>query len=593
MIHSPRDDGSDSLGSRQRRRKGQAGTRQESNETQGRSEPLEAPVAAREWPEYPAFGGDSACAGGLPRHVGVIAFLGWGSKPSLDDLYVCVVRRGNGLETFPRGTTKPKKSLLVSALKMWFNSTGINAGRVQPQRRIHVDDEKHSCRYIVTECDWLFKYGQHKQPDAQAWEWAAPYRASHDVTDPILGVCWSRVSTVVQGRTKVPASRVELLKHALRLRAVGYGWWPQGHLAQGMAQWQGNTTSRDRDAESEERSAKNARPSYSEGGKEGSEKDGVDKYGAAESANWKYLAKTLERKSAESQPSGGAQQQQVQQTMPDCWHFQQNGRCPHGRRCLFHHHSTLLPSRADMACSKVGASATKEGEAQKGSHPSSAAEERSAPRAADLGTEANGVSTEAAPQPVPRSTDDAPANGEPGACHKDGPEDTPEQSSDDWEEAQMPTGSEEPTPPDSAATGEESPPDWSGDATDLCDHSAAAPPGSPGRGSGTATIAGATAKYIQAVVATGLAAGAKSSPTVFTCKTDDLLAGQDGAPWTISTTYLITVIALMAISAVFGRWSAPRAAGEGAVRDPEPWVVLSEDTAPPGSEQCGRMHQFQ
>ena len=102
-----------------------------------------------------------------------------------------------------------------------------------------------------------------------------------------------------------------------------------------------------------------------------------------------------------------------------------------------------------------------------------------------------------------------------------------------------------------------------------------------------ATIASATAMYIQAVVATGLAAGAKGSPTVFTCKSDDLLDGQEGAPWTISATYLITVIALMAISAVFGRWSAPRSAGEGAVRDPEPWVVLSEDIASPGSEQSG------
>ena len=100
-----------------------------------------------------------------------------------------------------------------------------------------------------------------------------------------------------------------------------------------------------------------------------------------------------------------------------------------------------------------------------------------------------------------------------------------------------------------------------------------------------ATIASATAMYIQAVVATGLAAGAKGSPTVFTCKSDDQLDSQEGAPWIISASHLIAVVALMVLSAIFGRWSAPRSAGKEAVRDPEPWVVVSEDVASPGSEQ--------
>ena len=102
------------------------------------------------------------------------------------------------------------------------------------------------------------------------------------------------------------------------------------------------------------------------------------------------------------------------------------------------------------------------------------------------------------------------------------------------------------------------------------------------------TIASATAMYIQAVVATGLAAGANGSPTVFTCKTNDLLDSQESAPWMISAGYLITVVALMVLSAIFGRWSAPRPAGKEAVRDTEPWVVVSEDAAPPGSEQSGK-----
>ena len=100
-----------------------------------------------------------------------------------------------------------------------------------------------------------------------------------------------------------------------------------------------------------------------------------------------------------------------------------------------------------------------------------------------------------------------------------------------------------------------------------------------------ATIASATAMYIQAVVATGLAAEAKGSPTVFTCKSDDQLDSQEGAPWIIPASYLITVVALMVLSAIFGRWSAPRSAGKEAIRDPELWVVVSEDIASPDSEQ--------
>ena len=100
-----------------------------------------------------------------------------------------------------------------------------------------------------------------------------------------------------------------------------------------------------------------------------------------------------------------------------------------------------------------------------------------------------------------------------------------------------------------------------------------------------ATIAGAAAMYVQAVVATSLAAGAKGSPTVFTCRSDDQLNSQEGAPWIISASHLIAVVALMVLSAIFGRWSAPRSAGKEAVRDPEPWVVVSEDIASPDSEQ--------
>ena len=62
--------------------------------------------------------------------------------------------------------------------------------------------------------------------------------------------------------------------------------------------------------------------------------------------------------------------------MPDCWHFRKPGGCPFGKRCLYHHHSKVLPSRADRAYYKADASAAKKGEVQEGSHPSGADKER-------------------------------------------------------------------------------------------------------------------------------------------------------------------------------------------------------------------------
>ena len=93
------------------------------------------------------------------------------------------------------------------------------------------------------------------------------------------------------------------------------------------------------------------------------------------------------------------------------------------------------------------------------------------------------------------------------------------------------------------------------------------------------TIASVAAKYVQAVVATSLAAGATCSPTVFTCKTEDQLGGQEGVAWSLSAGSLIAVVALMVLSAAIGRWSAPRSVGKELAQDPEPWVVVSEATA--------------
>ena len=99
------------------------------------------------------------------------------------------------------------------------------------------------------------------------------------------------------------------------------------------------------------------------------------------------------------------------------------------------------------------------------------------------------------------------------------------------------------------------------------------------------TIASVAAKYVQAVVATSLAAGTTSSPTVFTCKTEDQLGSQEGVAWSLSANSLIAVVALMVLSAAIGRWSAPRSVGKELAQDPEPWVVVSETTATQCPEQ--------
>ena len=102
------------------------------------------------------------------------------------------------------------------------------------------------------------------------------------------------------------------------------------------------------------------------------------------------------------------------------------------------------------------------------------------------------------------------------------------------------------------------------------------------------SIASVAAKYVQAVVATSLAAGATGSPTVFTCKAEDQLEGQIDAAWGFSASSLIAVVALMVLSAAIGRWSAPRSTGKELAQDPEPWVVVSETTATQCPEQNER-----
>ena len=105
-----------------------------------------------------------------------------------------------------------------------------------------------------------------------------------------------------------------------------------------------------------------------------------------------------------------------------------------------------------------------------------------------------------------------------------------------------------------------------------------------------ANIAGIAAKYVQAVVATSLAAAATGSPTVFTCKAEDQLEGQTDVAWGVSVSSLIAVVALMVLSAAIGRWSAPRSSSKELAQDPEPWVVVSETTAAqcPGQNERDR-----
>ena len=80
-------------------------------------------------------------------------------------------------------------------------------------------------------------------------------------------------------------------------------------------------------------------------------------------------------------------------------------------------------------------------------------------------------------------------------------------------------------------------------------------------------------------MATSLAAAASGSPTVFTCKAEDQSKDHAGVVWGVPVSTVVTVLALMVLSAVIGRWSAPRCQGKELVHDPEPWVVVSETAA--------------
>ena len=113
-----------------------------------------------------------------------------------------------------------------------------------------MDDEKHGCRYLIAGCEELEPVNKNKQPDAEAWEWAAPFRKSTD-KDPIVRFRWSQVTIVLQQKTKVPPRRVVLLERALRVKeesrverlAGGAGGSSSaGHDADGSSPRQGAST---------------------------------------------------------------------------------------------------------------------------------------------------------------------------------------------------------------------------------------------------------------------------------------------------------------------------------------------------------------
>ena len=152
--HCSRDDGSDLSGSRRQRRKEQdSEDRRNRGAGSGEKEPsVEEPDAPWLWPEYPDMGGESPHAGKRPKYVGIIAIMGEAPWPGLDELYVCLVTRKSGLNTFPKDIVKRSKPMIDTALDNWSMTTGISLDRIGLEKHLHVDDEKHGCRFLVARC---------------------------------------------------------------------------------------------------------------------------------------------------------------------------------------------------------------------------------------------------------------------------------------------------------------------------------------------------------------------------------------------------------------------------------------------------------
>ena len=100
------------------------------------------------WPDRPLIEDK------LPRGAGFIALYTDQSCPQDEQLYVCLVTKQSGIESFPKGPRRhgTKETVFAAASRHWLHEAGLNMGRLAVLQDFHVHEPEYGCRCRIADC---------------------------------------------------------------------------------------------------------------------------------------------------------------------------------------------------------------------------------------------------------------------------------------------------------------------------------------------------------------------------------------------------------------------------------------------------------
>ena len=89
-----------------------------------------------------------------PRGAGIIALYKDQRYQDNERLYVCLVRKTSGVDSFPKGHRHHWKgeNVFTAAARHWRHETGLSMSRLNLLDQAHVDDHGYGCRYLIANC---------------------------------------------------------------------------------------------------------------------------------------------------------------------------------------------------------------------------------------------------------------------------------------------------------------------------------------------------------------------------------------------------------------------------------------------------------
>ena len=529
------------------------------------------------WPESPLI------EGRLPRGAGFITLHAGQCGREGKRLYVCLVTKQSGVESFPKGPRRHSAAETVfgAAARHWMNEAGLSMGRLQLLRYFHVDDPSYGCRYLIADCKEPAIGLQ--QPDSESKSWVPPATYA-GYRDPIVKARWVLVADVLQRKTRLAGVRVRMLIKALQCRQAAGINDPEldGHRG-GVDQGRGEeqlslSPTRDGRAEGEQVVLGGGAPcgqTRSDAGRRGGRRSSpaaaarapVDAGGADAEPERAALRTWLEAELAE-------REEQSSETSPVpcrrgteiCASFAVRGRCKHGSWCVRRHFSSLVPSRGDVRAMRRGALSW------------------------------SGLVCSSSKRIIPTETVIHGGNGSPQsreifrrdrgstAADRQDVVDVDATTTEEGEEHACPNLMAETACPGSdgegsspeATTDQESSPDVDMEAQ----RQSAGPPTRPSFARARAAIAKWAKRGSIVLAAAALPAAAEGAPTTFTCTAGDSAAANGGLPEWLSPATAIAAGAVVVTAFIIGRWSASRLT-EPPVTERDPWIVVAEAAAAP------------